>query len=295
MLIGFPQDEGVRRNHGRSGAAEAPREIRRWLHRLTPGNPSDHIDRGIAPPLDLGDLRVSTAINESQEWLGAVVFEVLERGAIPIVLGGGHETAYGHYLGYRVMTSAAVARGAVPRPVAIINIDAHLDVRPVEYGCGHSGSSFFQAMQMADTPLLGRHYVCLGAQPHATSREHWRAAILAGAVVRWCSELQPSLAHHLAQERDRLAADGCHIYVTIDADVVRMADVPGVSAPNPAGLPGDDVLAAARLAGRSPDVSSFDLVEINPAYDRDGQSARWAALVIWNFLIGLATRASRTD
>src|SRR5437016_5225101 len=34
VLIGFPQDEGVRRNHGRAGAAEAPGEIRRWLYRL---------------------------------------------------------------------------------------------------------------------------------------------------------------------------------------------------------------------------------------------------------------------
>jgi arginase family enzyme len=36
----------------------------------------------------------------------------------------------------------------------------------------------------------------------------------------------------------------------------------------------------------------MDLVEINPSLDRDGQSARWAALVIWSFLIGLALRSS---
>jgi arginase family enzyme len=31
-------------------------------------------------------------------------------------------------------------------------------------------------------------------------------------------------------------------------------------------------------------VTSFDLVEINPRFDRDGQSARWAALAIWYFM-----------
>src|SRR5260370_36041859 len=36
VVIGFPQDEGVRRNYGRPGAAAAPAEIRRWLHRLSP-------------------------------------------------------------------------------------------------------------------------------------------------------------------------------------------------------------------------------------------------------------------
>src|SRR5947209_5710746 len=31
VIVGFPQDEGVRRNAGRVGAAQAPAEIRRWL------------------------------------------------------------------------------------------------------------------------------------------------------------------------------------------------------------------------------------------------------------------------
>jgi arginase family enzyme len=37
-------------------------------------------------------------------------------------------------------------------------------------------------------------------------------------------------------------------------------------------------------------VSSFELVEISPPLDRDGQSARWAALTVWQFLAGLASR-----
>ncbi len=92
-------------------------------------------------------------------------------------------------------------------------------------------------------------------------------------------------------ERDRLATAGCQVYVTLDADAVQAADVPGMSAPNVMGLPGAEVMACARLAGSSPQVSSLDLVEINPCFDQDGQSARWGALVVWNFLIGLASRA----
>jgi formiminoglutamase len=93
------------------------------------------------------------------------------------------------------------------------------------------------------------------------------------------------------RERDRLAAAGCRIYLTIDADAVRASDVPGVSAPNPLGLPGERVAACAQVAGASPDVASFDLVEINPALDHDRRSARWAAVVVWNFLVGLALRS----
>src|SRR5262249_48336213 len=201
---------------------------------------------------------------------------------VPVVLGGGHETAYGHYLGY------VNAR----RPVGIINLDAHLDVRPWDGGLGHSGSPFRQAMEHADCPLPGSRYVCLGAQPQAVSRDHARHVRQQGGVVRYCTEVRGRMLQSFQAERDRLASE-CQLYVTLDADVVQAADVPGVSAPNPAGLSGWEVAACARLIGSCSDVSSFDLVEINPRHDRDGQSARWAALVVWNFLVGRAGRFQR--
>jgi arginase family enzyme len=85
-------------------------------------------------------------------------------------------------------------------------------------------------------------------------------------------------------------ADGCQVYVSIDSDVASSADVPGVSAPNLLGLAGVELCIAARLAGASTVVTSFDVVEVNPSLDRDGRSSRWAALVVWNFLAGLTSR-----
>lgn len=281
VLIGFPQDEGVRRNGGRPGAGEAPAEIRRWLYRLTPWDAESGADLTAASPLDLGDLRVSDDLEASQTALGEVVAAVLQVGAVPIVLGGGHETAYGSYLGYV----------AANRPVGVVNVDAHLDVRPLVDGKGHSGSPFRQMLEHPTHPLPGGRYVCLGAQPHATARAHGQYARDRGCVVRWRRELTPSLGHALAAECNRLAAAGCGIHLSLDADAVRVSDVPGVSAPNAMGLPGDEVIAAARMAGRSPAVAGFDLVEINPRLDRDGQSARWGAVVVWNVLMGLASRA----
>ena len=104
--------------------------------------------------------------------------------------------------------------------------------------------------------------------------------------------MRDTLCQHFDQERERLTRLGCPVYVTLDADVVHVGDVPGVSAPNSLGLSGAEVIACARLAGESPSVTSFDVVEINPAFDRDGQSARWAALVVWYFLVGLTHRPS---
>jgi formiminoglutamase len=278
VLIGFPQDEGVRRNGGRVGAAEAPGEIRRWLYRLTPGDPASACDLTQLPPLDAGNVPVSADLEQTQQSLGEVVAGVLARGGVPVVIGGGHETAYGVFLGY-------VFRG---QRTGIINIDAHLDVRPLHGGAGHSGSPFRQALEHP-TQLL-EAYACLGLQPHATSREHVRYALSRGCDLHWHNDLQPGLVHHITAECDRMAVRDLAVHMSIDADAVSMAEVPGVSAPNPAGLAGSEVIAAARLAGCASEVTGLDLVEINPRHDRDGQSARWAALVLWNFLIGLMHR-----
>jgi formiminoglutamase len=280
VLIGFPQDEGVRRNGGRVGAAAAPDEVRDRFYRLTPWDGASGTDLTRLNLLDLGNVDTEGTLEESQAALGEVVGAVLAAGAVPVVLGGGHETAFGHYLGY---ANAGL-------PVGIVNLDAHLDVRPTLEGKGHSGSPFRQAMEHPPFPLAGDDYVCLGAQPFSTSQQHAQLVRQRGGVIRWRDEVAGSLDVSFRRECERLVSRGCRVYVTVDADVVRCADVPGVSAPNALGLAGEEVIRCLRLAGATPAVSSLDIVEINPSLDRDGQSARWAAVAVWHFLLGLAGR-----
>ena len=285
VLIGFPQDEGVRRNGGRPGSADAPREIRRWLSRLVPWECENGTDLTRRPPLDLGDVRLAGSLEETQAALGEVIAAVLKSGAVPIVLGGGHETAYGHYLGY-------VGAGL---PVGVVNVDAHLDVRPFPEGRGHSGSPFRQMFEHPTHPLPGDRYSCLGVQPHATARAHWDYCNQQGCAVHTADEVRDSLTEYFLGAVDHWSDKRLSVMLTLDADVVSASDVPGVSAPNVSGLSGDELLELAREAGSLSEVKSLEIVEINPHFDRDGQSARWAALVVWNFLIGLAGRGPGTS
>ena len=55
VIVGFPQDEGVRRNQGRPGAALAPGAIRHWLYRLAPWDATDGADLSRVGLLDVGD------------------------------------------------------------------------------------------------------------------------------------------------------------------------------------------------------------------------------------------------
>ena len=120
VLIGVPQDIGVRRNNGRPGAGDAPDAVRAMLYRLTP---YDAETRQSVPDgflFDAGNLDCSGELEEIHERLEGVVAEVCRAGLLPIVIGGGHDITY----------AAASGVCAVHSPLGMFNFDAHLDVRP---------------------------------------------------------------------------------------------------------------------------------------------------------------------
>ncbi|HUF25953.1 MAG TPA: formimidoylglutamase [Gemmatimonadaceae bacterium] len=272
VIVGFPTDVGVRRNGGRAGAAEGPRAIRQALYRMTPDAraPESFVSL-LGKTRDIGDVRVSDDLARDQLQLGAIVAGHLERGTFVIVLGGGHETAYGHFLGY-------VERGM---RVRILNWDAHADVRPLVNGEAHSGSPFRQALEHPSRTCAG--YVVAGLQPHAAARTHVEYIESRGGRCVWRPELETERVESLCDSDDAMM-------VSFDLDAVDQASAPGVSAPAADGLRVEQWLAAAALAGRAGAVRSCDVVELNPALDRDGRTARLAALTVWRILHGLADR-----
>jgi formiminoglutamase len=296
-LIGFPCDEGVRRNGGRVGAGEAPDRIRQWLYRLTPGR-DPRLTALITRCRDFGNLRVDADLETAQARLGQAVAACLDHDTLPIVLGGGHETAYGHFLGYV----------EAQRVVSILNWDAHADVRPLVAGGGHSGSPFRQAIEHPSG--LCRSYRVAGALPHATATAHVEYVAAHGGQIVWRDEVtaeRTAALYRAAVERRRTDVERLgpgivrepkaesrepNLLVSFDIDAVDQAFAPGVSAPATGGLTLEQWLHAARHAGRSPHVRSIDLVEMNPRLDRDDQTARLAALTVWTFLAGMAERSS---
>ena len=271
VILGFPSDEGVRRNGGRVGAADGPAAIRNVLYRMAPDARMDRFEDLISRTSDLGDLQISGDVERDQRNLGDVLAPHLERGAFAIVLGGGHETSYGHFLGY------------VPahRQVEILNWDAHADVRELVEGKAHSGSPFRQAIE--DPSHACRRYSVAGLQAHSVARAHLKLVAGQGRAI-WADELSTDMVDDLYRSLTTPAL------VSFDLDAVHQAEAPGVSAPNPSGLRGELWLHAAYAAGRATAVTSADVVELNPRVDRDGQTARLAALTVWWLLRGRADR-----
>ncbi len=272
VLTGFPSDEGVRRNRGRPGASLAPDAIREALYALTVED-SPALRTLIGYMKDLGNVRVSGDVETDQANLAAAVRPWLALGTIPIILGGGHETAYGHFLAY----------AAAAQDVAILNWDAHPDVRPLTDGKGHSGSPFRQAILHESGRC--RNYQVAGLLPARLVPEHLEFITQHHGKYYWRSELPVE-----SIDRIYLGLPLFGLMISFDMDAVDRAFAPGVSAPAEGGLTADLWLHAARMAGRH--ARSLDLVEVNPKFDLDGRTLHLAGETVLAFLRGIADRSS---
>ena len=144
VLLGFPNDEGVKRNSGRAGAKEGPKVFRQLLKRTgTIVNAEfDDLDlRNYLTVSDGGNIPEDLDLEEAHRLLEERVSELISKGKIPFVVGGGNDQSYPN-------ASALLNNLTKDQSIVVINIDAHLDVRPLKEGNkAHSGSPFRQLLE----------------------------------------------------------------------------------------------------------------------------------------------------
>jgi formiminoglutamase len=273
VILGCPQDEGVRRNGGRAGAAQGPAEIRRALYKMTVG------DLGMLGVHDAGDVAPLATLEDTHAAQQAAAARLLADGKRVVVLGGGNDISY--------PDCAALAQHA--GDVLAFNVDAHFDVRPNAER--NSGTPY---RQLLEEGLLRPHrFFELGSQPFCNAQAH--ADYLKEKRVRVVplAALRATGAARVVRRALREAEKARAVFWGFDMDVVNAAEAPGVSAPNPLGLSGAEFCELAALAGAEPRTRMVELSEVNPAFDVDGRTSRLAAAAIWHYLAAVAATAPK--
>lgn len=264
-LIGFAVDEGVRRNSARVGSAQGPHALRSALASLPLlGEPALY---------DAGDVVCEDRDLESaQARLADHVAQAMGCQSLPVVLGGGHEMAWGTFQG--------IAR-ALPRHkrLLIVNLDAHFDLRADPQG--NSGTPFRQMHEWCDSQSLPFNYRVFGISPFANTQALFERAHSLG-VRYWLDEALQDRSSLLPVQQ-ALATDlnACDaVYLSVCLDALPGGQAPGVSAPAALGVPlamiellMDQILASKRVV-------AADIAELNPLHDRDGLTARVAARLV---------------
>lgn len=267
-FLGFRSDEGVRRNGGRPGAAGGPVALRKAMGNLA--LPAE----GLALA-DAGDVACGADLEQTQAELAERVAQLLAAGYRPLLLGGGHEIAYAHYTGLRQGSD---------RPPAILNLDAHFDLRPQQAGQASSGTPFRQIaeeLRAAGQPFA---YLALGIDEAANDTGLFATARELGADFMLAEECEANEGSRLFTQLAAWLAKQPAIYLTLDLDVLRAADAPGVSAPALCGLSPWVIRAILRQVAASGKLLSADVAELNPAYDPDNRTARLAARLVYELV-----------
>lgn len=266
-ILGFASDEGVRRNLGRLGARKAPEMIRKVCAGL-----AVHFDKNQMSVYDAGNiLCTGQKLEAAQRHLAEKVLDLLHQGIQPLILGGGHETSFGHYMGLRNFVSK-------DKTIGIINFDAHFDVRSYERGA-HSGSPFRQIAEMDAT----FHYLPIGIRPESNI-----ASLMQFMYDHGQSFIQLGEVHGQFEEVRRQIEEFCEsvdfVYLTIDMDCFPAAYAPGVSASAPDGILPYHAVEMIRCIRASKKLLSSDIVETNPEYDIDNRTIKLAAELMFHLL-----------
>lgn len=266
-LLGYSCDEGVRRNQGRVGAVDGPDAIRKQLARMP-----NHLAQDVLL-IDVGYVQcLEGAMELAQENLSEKVTQLLEKNIFPILLGGGHDLAYGHYNGIKRF----LGKG---KSIGIINFDAHFDLRNNANG-NNSGTPFYQIAQDCKNDKAPFHYMCLGIRKDANDKDLFQTA--EDFQVNYIENHKFSMAEAKTIVRILLnfiwQVD--HLYVTLDLDGFSSSHAPGVSAPSPMGFTPKIVMESLEVIIKSKKLISLDIVEMNPTYDIDHKTAKLAASLV---------------
>ncbi|MDD3673760.1 MAG: formimidoylglutamase [Synergistaceae bacterium] len=282
VIIGVPEDRGILANKGRAGAAKGPDDVRRRLYKLTPGFNMD-LDR--IRVIDAGNISTKgLTLEEVHLALQEAVADVVSRGGIPLVIGGGHDLTYPGLAG--LVRGAGLKKDSL----GLINVDSHLDVRTDENGI-NSGTSFYRALtQLPNKALSGSAFVEFGIQELYNSPYYYNWVKKQGGNVFTLKEVSERVMESFIQALSIVSKKGRTVALSLDIDAVRSTEAPGASASNPSGLKAPELDKIAYLAGRSPQIRYLDIMEVSPPLDQDHRTASLAASSIFWFLRGLSER-----
>lgn len=203
--------------------------------------------------VDLGDVDTSGDPDKTFTLTTKAVAKVLEKGAVPIILGGDHSITY----------PVLKAFAAKFKPLDILHFDAHPDLYDDLYG-----DRLSHACPMARVleDGLAANIVQVGVR--AVTSGHRAKALKHGVRMIEMKDIGDLLFLKFSNP----------VYISFDLDALDPAFAPGVSHHEPGGLTTRQVLQVIQaLKGR---IVGLDVVELNAARDASGITAAAAFKVI---------------
>jgi agmatinase len=215
---------------------------------------------------DVGDVAIQGSDTDGNyERITATARRIAERGALMVAVGGDHSISY------------PLGRGMEPfGELEVVHVDAHTDFLDELGGSRLTGAS--QLRRLAELPFVSG-VSAVGVRN--VDREEVDGLRELGG--RWATT-RDVIERGGAEVVCETVPEGSRLYVSIDLDVLDSSIAPGHSLVEPGGLDYHalrELLVAVARRGR---VVGFDVVELNPALDPSGATARVCAWIVTHLL-----------
>jgi agmatinase len=281
VIVGAPTDDLV---SDRPGARFGPRGIR-----AASCPPGPHLEVkvdaiGELTVIDFGDAPVLPADPaRTHEAIEATVGEVLDAGAIPIVLGGDHGIAEPD------IRAGARRHG----PLGLVHFDTHTDTGREVFGVEVShGTPMYRLVEAGDVDPA--RYAQVGLRGYWPGEEEFGWQRRHGILSVFMHEVQRE-GIDVAVERAAAKAGDGPTWLSVDIDVLDPAFAPGTGTPEPGGMTSAELLRACRLLAERLDLVGAEVVEVIPtAVGSTDITALAAERIVREILTGIALRRRGT-
>ena len=221
--------------------------------------------------IDLGDFKIGENIADTYFGLTDLISNLISIGVLPIILGGGHDLCYAVYKAYESFNKG----------VNIASIDSKFDL--ISEQLNKLNSRNFLGYIVKESPNHLNNYINIGFQKYFVHKDE-------------AHEMDKMFFETLRLGAFRSNIENSEPYlrnsdiITFDMSSIRQADAPSVVSPNPNGFFAHEACALSRYAGMSDRSSTFGLFELNCAHEKNHQTSKLAAEIIWHFLEGYSLR-----
>ena len=276
-IVGAPTDYLV---SDRPGARFGPRAIR-----AASCPPGPHLEAKVDATkvlrvVDFGDAPVIPADPaKTHAAIERTVGQVVQAGAVPIVLGGDHSIAEPDI--------RAVA--AVHGSVGLVHFDTHTDTATEVFGVELShGTPMYRLVEAGHVDP--RRYVQIGLRGYWPGEREFAWQAQQGITSFFMHDVRELGIREVIGRTVGHVGPG-PVFVSVDVDVLDPAFAPGTGTPEPGGMTSADLLWACRALGQQLEVVGADVVEVIPtAVGSADVTALVAERIVREILTGLALR-----
>jgi agmatinase len=274
-IVGAPTDDLV---SDRPGTRFGPRAIR-----AAGAPPGPHLEAKVdafsrLKVVDFGDAPVLPAdAARSHQAIEATVGQVLEAGAVPVVLGGDHGIAEPD------IRACASRHG----PVGLVHFDTHTDTGREVFGVEVShGTPMYRLVEAGHVDP--ERYVQIGLRGYWPGEEEFGWQAERGIKSLFMHDVRELGIREVVGRAIGVAGEG-PVFLSVDIDVLDPAFAPGTGTPEPGGMTTGDLLWACREVASSLELVGAEVVEVIPAAVGSADITALAAeRVVREILTGIA-------